>query len=220
MAFKLPALPYPLDALEPTMSRETLEYHHGKHHQSYVDKLNKLVAGTELEERSLEELILNCKVGDIFNNAAQVWNHTFFWNCLSPSGGDEPDGKLGDVIGRQFGSFDNFQGQFSEAAAKLFGSGWVWLVRLGNGALSIESTPDGDNPLTEGHTPLLALDVWEHAYYIDYRNERPAFIKAFWTIVNWEFVASRFEAAGKVSAARATRVKAEGKGVGSSAPQG
>lgn len=188
MPFKLPKLPYHFDALEPVMSRETVELHYTKHHQGYIDKLNKLVEGTELEEKTLEELIVNIQAGDIYNNAAQAWNHEFFWNCMSPDGGGQPGGHVSEIIVRQFGSLDNFREEFTTAATSLFGSGWVWLARLKNGAFSIEKTQNANNPLTEGHTPLLTLDVWEHAYYVDYRNERKAFVKGFWDLVNWDFV--------------------------------
>lgn len=188
MPFKLPELPYDLEALAPAMSRETLEFHYGKHHQGYVDKLNKLVGDTDLERCSLEDLITNIKTGDIFNNAAQVWNHTFFWNCLTPDGGGKPIGKIQPQIERQFGSFENFRDQFATAAVGLFGSGWLWLTRLANGALSIEATKNADNPLTHGHKPLLTLDVWEHAYYIDYRNDRGRFVHNYWDLVDWDFV--------------------------------
>jgi Fe-Mn family superoxide dismutase len=195
MPFKLPDLPFAPDALAPVMSRETIELHYGKHHKGYVDKLNKLVRDTDLETKSLEELIVNIQAGDIFNNAAQTWNHTFFWRSLTPSGAGLPEGKLKETLERQYGAVDTFKDQFSEAAATLFGSGWVWLVRLANGALSIEKTHNAENPLAYGHTALLTLDVWEHAYYVDYRNDRAAFVKAFWDIVDWAQVDARFEKA-------------------------
>ncbi len=187
MAFKLPELPYAKDALAPHISAETLEYHYGKHHQTYVDNLNKLVAGTPNETKSLEDLIKTTE-GGIFNNAAQVWNHTFYWYCLKPKAGGEPKGKIGDAIKKQFGSFDAFKEQFSEAAKTQFGSGWAWLVKKADGTLAIEKTGNAGNPMTSGHKPLLTCDVWEHAYYIDYRNARPKYIDAFWALVNWDFV--------------------------------
>ncbi len=186
---KLPDLPYPKNALAPHMSAETLEFHHDKHHAAYVTNLNKMVPGTEFENASLEDIIRKA-AGPIFNNGAQVWNHTFFWNCLSPKGGGEPTGKLADAINRQFGSFAEFKQKFSAAAVSQFGSGWGWLVRGPDGTLSIEATSNAANPLREGRTPLLTCDVWEHAYYIDYRNRRPDFVGAFWNVVNWDYVAS------------------------------
>ena len=191
MTFKLPELPYALDALAPIMSRETLEYHYGKHHQRYVDNLNKLVAGTDLEHKSLEDIIKASKSGGTFNNAAQVWNHTFFFRSLTPHG-TKISGKAKDSIEKQWGSFDKFKAEFSEAAVGLFGSGWVWLTQLANGTLAIEKTKDAETPLTSGHKPLLTLDVWEHAYYIDYRNDRARFINSWWDIVNWDFVNKQF----------------------------
>lgn len=188
MAFELPPLPYPHDALQPHMSRETLEYHHDKHHKTYVDNLNKLIPGTEFEKMDLETIIKKSS-GGVFNNAAQVWNHTFFWNCLSPKGGGQPTGALLEAITRDFGSFDAFKEKFSDASIKQFGSGWGWLVKNKEGRLEITSTSNANNPLTEGQTPLLTCDVWEHAYYIDYRNKRPDFLGAFWKLVNWDFVA-------------------------------
>lgn len=185
MTFKLPELPYSMDALAPVMSRETLEFHYGKHHQRYVDNLNKLVAGTEHENKSLEDIIKATKTGGIFNNAAQVWNHTFFWNGMTPKGGGTPSGKIKDAIDKQWGSFDKFKGEFSDAAVALFGSGWVWLVKKSDGTLGIEKTSNAECPLTQGHKPLLTLDVWEHAYYIDYRNDRARFINSWWGLVNW-----------------------------------
>jgi Fe-Mn family superoxide dismutase len=192
MAFELPALPFAPDALKPHMSAETLEYHHGKHHKAYVDNLNKLVPGTEFEKMNLEEIIKKSS-GPIFNNAAQVWNHTFFWNCLSPKGGGEPSGDLADAIKRDFGSFQAFREKFSDTSVKQFGSGWGWLVKNKAGKLEILSTSNAATPMTEGHTPLLTCDVWEHAYYIDYRNRRPDFLAAFWNIVNWNFVATNMK---------------------------
>ncbi|CEK12121.1 superoxide dismutase [Fe] [Legionella hackeliae] len=189
MAITLPQLPYAMDALEPHISKETLEYHYGKHHSAYVTNLNKLIPGTEFENLSLEDIIKKSS-GGIFNNAAQVWNHTFYWHCLSPNGGGEPTGKIGDAIGKHFGSFEKFKEEFSQVAATTFGSGWAWLVQDKNSSLKIINTSNAGTPMTEGLQALLTCDVWEHAYYIDYRNVRPDYIKAFWSLVNWEFVAS------------------------------
>ncbi len=191
MAHQLPPLPFAQDALEPTISSETLEYHYGKHHQAYVTNLNNLIAGGEFENASLEEIIGKAS-GGIFNNAAQVWNHTFYWNCLSPSGGGEPAGALADAIAAAFGSFEEFKKQFSASAAGNFGSGWTWLVKNKDGALEIVNTSNAANPMTDGKTPLLTVDVWEHAYYIDYRNARPKYLEQIWGIINWEFVAGNF----------------------------
>lgn len=188
MPFEIPVLPYSLDALSPTMSPETLECHYGKHHQGYANALNKLVGDTELAHCTLEELIINIKTGDIFNNAAQIWNHTFFWNCLTPNGGGKPLGKVADQIERQFGGFANFRDQFATTAVSHFGSGWIWLTRLANGALSVETTKNADCPLVHGHKPLLTLDVWEHAYYLDYRHDRSRYVYGFWDLVDWDFV--------------------------------
>ena len=191
MAFELPPLPYEKNALEPHMSAETLDFHHGKHHNTYVTNLNNLVPGTEYEGKDLETIIKTSS-GGIFNNAAQVWNHTFFWNCLSPNGGGEPTGELAEAINKAFGSLENFKEEFSKASVTTFGSGWGWLVKKSDGSLAVVSTSNANNPMTEGHTPLLTCDVWEHAYYIDYRNARPKFVEAFWNIVNWDFVAKNF----------------------------
>jgi superoxide dismutase, Fe-Mn family len=191
MAFELPALPYSKDALMPHMSPETLEYHHGKHHKAYVDNLNKLIPGTEFENLDLEAIIKKSS-GPVFNNAAQVWNHTFFWNCLSPKGGGEPTGELAEAINRDFGSFNAFKEKFTETSVKHFASGWGWLVKSKSGKLEVISTANAQTPMTEGHTALLTCDVWEHAYYIDYRNRRPDFVGAFWSLVNWDFVAKNF----------------------------
>lgn len=185
---KLPELPYSKNALEPHISEETLEYHYGKHHATYVDKLNKQVAGTEFESASLEDIIKQA-TGGIFNNGAQVWNHTFYWNCLSPEGGGEPEGDLADAINTTFNSFDEFKDRFSDAAANNFGSGWTWLIKKPDGQLEIVNTSNAANPMTDGKHPILTCDVWEHAYYIDYRNARPKYIEAFWNLVNWDFVA-------------------------------
>ncbi|MGH1468212.1 MAG: superoxide dismutase [Bdellovibrionales bacterium] len=187
MAFQLPELPYSKDALAPHISAETLEYHYGKHHAGYVTKLNAAVEGTELAELSLEEVIKKSE-GGVFNNAAQVWNHTFYWNSLSPNGGGEPTGELAQTITTAFGSFIEFKDQFSKAAAGQFGSGWAWLVKTEAGKLEITTTANAGTPLTENVTPLLTCDVWEHAYYIDYRNARPKYIESFWSLVNWDFV--------------------------------
>lgn len=189
MTFTLPPLPYAMDALAPHISKETLEYHYGKHHNAYVVNLNKLIPGTEFENLSLEDIIKKSS-GGIFNNAAQVWNHTFYWHCLSPNGGGEPTGKLGDAINKYFGSFETFKEQFSQTAATTFGSGWAWLVQDKDGSLKIISTSNAGTPMTEGLQAMLTCDVWEHAYYIDYRNARPDYIKSFWALVNWDFVAS------------------------------
>ncbi len=188
MKHELPALPYAKNALEPHISQETLEFHHGKHHQTYVDKLNGLIPGTEFENASLEEIIKKAD-GGVFNNGAQVWNHTFFWHCMSPNGGGSPSGELADAIDKAFGSFDAFKEQFSTSAVNNFGSGWTWLVKKGDGSLAIVNTSNAGNPIRDGMTPLLTCDVWEHAYYIDYRNARPKFLEAFWNIVDWGFVA-------------------------------
>ncbi|ART79120.1 superoxide dismutase [Fe] [Oceanisphaera avium] len=191
MAFELPALPYAKDALEPHISAETLEYHYGKHHQSYVTNLNNLVPGTEFEGKSLEEIIKS-SAGGVFNNAAQIWNHTFYWHCLSPNGGGEPTGALADAINAAFGSFDAFKEEFTKSCVTNFGSGWTWLVKNADGSVAIANTSNAGCPLTGDATPLLTCDVWEHAYYIDYRNVRPDYVKAFWSLVNWEFAAENF----------------------------
>ncbi|EOD54460.1 superoxide dismutase [Fe] [Aeromonas molluscorum] len=194
MAFELPALPYAINALEPHISQETLEYHHGKHHNTYVVNLNNLVPGTEFEGKSLEEII-KTSTGGIFNNAAQIWNHTFYWHCLSPNGGNEPTGALADAIAKQFGSFAEFKDAFTKSAIGNFGSSWTWLVKKADGTLAIVNTSNAGCPLTEaGTTPLLTVDLWEHAYYIDFRNMRPKYMETFWTLVNWEFVAKNLAA--------------------------
>lgn len=187
MSFTLPKLPYAMDALVPYISQETLEYHYEKHHNAYVVNLNKLVTNTNFETMSLEEVIKQSS-GPIFNNAAQVWNHTFYWHCLSPNGGGEPAGKLAEAINSAFGSFAAFKEQFSQTAISTFGSGWAWLVQDQQGHLKIISTSNAGTPMTEGLTPLLTCDVWEHAYYIDYRNLRIDYVSAFWNLVHWEFV--------------------------------
>ena len=189
MAFTLPALPYALDALEPHISKETLEFHYGKHHQTYVTNLNNLVAGTEQESASLEDVVRSSS-GGVFNNAAQVWNHTFYWNSLSPKGGGEPTGALLDAINAKWGSVAAFKDAFSKSAAGNFGSGWTWLVKKADGTLDIVNTSNAATPLTTSDIPLLTCDVWEHAYYIDYRNARPKYLESFLNLVNWEFAAA------------------------------
>jgi Fe-Mn family superoxide dismutase len=191
MSFELPPLPYDKNALEPHISAETLDFHYGKHHQTYVTKLNGLVPGTEFEGKSLEDIV-KASSGGVFNNAAQIWNHTFYWNSLSPNGGGEPAGALADAISAKWGSYDKFVEDFSTQAANNFGSGWTWLVKNSAGELEIMNTSNAGCPLTEGVTPLLTCDVWEHAYYIDYRNARPKYLEAFWNLVNWEFAASNY----------------------------
>ncbi len=191
MIHQLPTLPYALDALAPHISKETLEYHYGKHHKTYVDNLNKLIPGTEFENKSLEDII-KTSTGGIFNNAAQVWNHTFYWLCLAPNAGGEPTGAVAEAIHAEFGSFAAFKEKFSTTAATTFGSGWAWLVKNKEGKLEIISTSNAATPLTTDNTPLLTCDVWEHAYYIDYRNARVQYIEHFWNLVNWEFVAKNF----------------------------
>ncbi len=193
MAFELPALPYGSNRLIPYISEETLEFHHGKHHQTYVTNLNNLVPGTEYDGLSLEEIILKSS-GPIFNNAAQVWNHTFYWNSLIPNGGGAPTGELAEKINTTFGSFEKFKEEFTKTAVTTFGSGWAWLVKNADGSLALVSTSNAGCPLTTGQTPLLTCDVWEHAYYIDYRNARPAYLEAFWALVNWDFAAVNYNA--------------------------
>ena len=187
MEHTLPPLPYAPDALAPHISAETIDYHYGKHHQAYVTNLNNLVKGTEYEGKSLEEIIKTSS-GGLFNNAAQVWNHTFYWNCLKPAGGGEPTGKLADAINAAFGSFAQFKEKFTQTAMTTFGSGWAWLVQKPDGSLALSSTSNAACPLTGADTPLLTCDVWEHAYYVDYRNARAKYVEAFWALVNWEFV--------------------------------
>ena len=184
----LSELPYASDALEPYISAETIAYHHGRHHAAYVDKLNSLVAGTRFENATLEELIRDAD-GALFNNAAQVWNHDFYWKCLGPARGAVPGGGLGSAIREFFGGFDEFKAAFEAAAMSNFGSGWTWLVKSKDGVLEIVSTDDADNPMSGGYQPLLTCDVWEHAYYIDYRNGRAAYLESFWNLVDWDFVA-------------------------------
>ena len=189
MEHKLPQLPYAMDALQPHISKETLEFHYGKHHQTYVTNLNNLIKGTEFESMSLENIVLKSSAG-MFNNAAQVWNHSFYWSCLSPKGGGQPSGALAEAINKKFGSFDEFKKQFTQTAVGTFGSGWAWLVKNADGSLDLVSTSNAQTPLTQaGKKPLLTCDVWEHAYYVDYRNRRPDYVAAFWNLVNWEFVA-------------------------------
>jgi Fe-Mn family superoxide dismutase len=192
MAFQLPELPYRKNALEPYISAETLDYHHGKHHQGYVNKTNKLVQETEYEGMELEDIIKQAPAGTLYNNAAQVWNHTFYWHCMRPEGGGEPSGKIADAIHEQFGSFEAFRDQFTQSATTHFGSGWTWLVLNGD-QLEVYSTPNADNPISEGKTPLLTCDVWEHAYYIDTRNDKGKYVNNFWQLVNWEFVNNQYQ---------------------------
>ena len=189
MAIELPPLPYERNALEPHISAETLEYHYGKHHKTYVDNLNKMIEGTEFADMPLEEIVRKSQ-GGMFNNAAQVWNHTFYWNCLSPNGGGEPTGKVAEAINKAFGDFASFKDEFTKLSIGTFGSGWGWLVQRPDGALALVSTSNANTPLTGEDTALLTCDVWEHAYYIDYRNARPKYVEAFWNLVNWDFVAS------------------------------
>ena len=188
MAFELPPLPYAIDALAPTISKETLEYHYGKHHQTYVTNLNNLIAGTEFESASLEDIIKKSS-GGVFNNAAQVWNHTFYWNSLSPNGGGEPSGKLAEAINAKWGGVAAFKEAFNKSAAGNFGSGWTWLVKKPDGSLDIVNASNAATPLTTADVPLLTCDVWEHAYYIDYRNARPKYLENFWNLANWDFAA-------------------------------
>lgn len=190
MNFELPKLPFTDEALAPVISKQTIDFHYGKHHQTYVTNLNKLIVGTEFENATLEDIIKKAS-GGIFNNAAQVWNHTFYWNCIKPNGGGEPTGKLLDEIKKNFGSFEAFKEKFSAAATTLFGSGWAWLVKKADGRLEIVQESNAGNPMRNGDIPILTIDVWEHAYYLDYQNRRPDYIAAFWNIINWEAVAGR-----------------------------
>ena len=192
MAHTLPDLPYEKNALEPHISAETLEFYHDKHHQTYVTNLNNLIKDTEFADMSLEDTIKKSS-GGMFNNAAQIWNHTFYWNCLSPNGGGEPTGALADAINSTFGSFAEFKEKFSATSITTFGSGWGWLVKNADGSLALVSASNAGCPLTDGQTPILTCDVWEHAYYVDYRNARPKYVEAFWNIVNWEFASKNFE---------------------------
>lgn len=192
-AHQLPDLPYSLDALEPYISKETLKYHHGKHHAGYIKKLNNAIEGTEYSDKSLEQIIATAE-GSVFNNAAQVWNHTFYWQCLGPAAAAEPQNEIGRAIERDFASLDDFKQRFTAAATSLFGSGWTWLVINQKGELEIVNTENADTPLRYGQVPLLTCDVWEHAYYLDYQNARPDYLQAFWKLVNWEFVNTQFTA--------------------------
>jgi superoxide dismutase, Fe-Mn family len=187
MEHKLPPLPFSEDALTPTISKETIQYHYGKHHAAYVTNLNKLIAGTEFEEQTLDEIVQRA-TGGIFNNAAQAWNHAFYWQCLSPAGGGEPRGAVLDVLAKQFGSFAGFKEEFTKSIMATFGSGWVWLVKNADGKLAIESMGNAGTPLKDRRKALLTCDVWEHAYYIDYRNNRAGYVEGFWKLVNWKFV--------------------------------
>lgn len=191
MEHTLPALPYAMDALQPHISKETLEYHYGKHHQAYVTNLNNLIKGTEFESATLEEIIKKSS-GGVFNNAAQVWNHTFYWNGLKPNGGGAPSGALADAINAKWGSFDNFKAEFTKSCVGNFGSGWTWLVKKADGSVDIANTSNAATPLTGADKPLLTCDVWEHAYYVDYRNARPKYVEAFWSLANWDFAAKNF----------------------------
>jgi Fe-Mn family superoxide dismutase len=193
MTIELPALPYAKDALAPHISEETLEFHYGKHHQTYVTNLNNLIAGTSFEDASLESIVTRSE-GGMFNNAAQIWNHTFYWNSLSPNGGGEPGDALADAIIAKFGSFAEFKAEFTKCAVTTFGSGWAWLVKNADGSIDLVSTSNAATPLTDGQVPLLTCDVWEHAYYIDYRNARPKYLEAFWALVNWDFASANFSA--------------------------
>jgi Fe-Mn family superoxide dismutase len=188
MEHTLPPLPYALDALAPHISKETLEFHHGKHHQAYVTNLNNLIKGTEFEKLSLEDIVRKSS-GGVFNNAAQIWNHTFYWNSLSPTGGGAPAGKLAEAIDRKWGSFDAFKDAFTKSAVGNFGSSWTWLVKKADGSLDIVNTSNAATPITGADVPLLTCDLWEHAYYIDYRNRRPDYLGAFWKLANWSFAA-------------------------------
>jgi Fe-Mn family superoxide dismutase len=191
MEHTLPPLPYAMDALQPHISKETLEFHYGKHHQAYVTNLNNLIKGTEFENLSLEEIVKKSS-GGVFNNAAQVWNHTFYWNCMAPNAGGAPTGALADAINAKFGSFDNFKAEFTKSCVGNFGSGWTWLVKKADGSVEIVNTSNAATPLTGADKPLLTCDVWEHAYYVDYRNARPKYVEMFWNLVNWDFVAKQF----------------------------
>ncbi len=193
MQHELPPLPYAMNALEPHISRETLEFHYGKHHQTYVTNLNKLIKDTEYENMPLEQIVRKSQ-GGIFNNSAQVWNHTFFWHSMSPNGGGKPTGQLQQKIDEKFGSLEEFREKFSAAAVAVFGAGWAWLVKHPDGSIGIDTTSNAMTPLTSDNTPLLTLDVWEHAYYIDYRNKRPDFVAAYWNLVNWDFAARNYAA--------------------------
>jgi len=190
MKHELPDLPYAHNALEPHISAETLEFHHDKHHNAYVTNLNNMIEGTEFADKSLEEIVTSAPAGGVFNNAAQVWNHTFYFNCMGPNAGGAPTGKVADAIDAAFGSFDAFKEKFSASAVGNFGSGWTWLVQNSDGSVEIANTTAAGCPLTDGKTPVLTIDVWEHAYYVDKRNARPAYVADFWNLVNWDFVNS------------------------------
>ena len=192
MEHKLPELPYDKNALAPHISAETLEFHHGKHHATYITNLNNLIKGTEFEKMSLEGIVRKAGPGGLFNNAAQVWNHTFYWNCLAPNAGGQPSGPLADAINSTFGSFAEFKEKFSQTSITTFGSGWGWLVKNSGGGLELASASNAGCPLTDGKTPILTCDVWEHAYYIDYRNARPKYLEGFWNLVNWDFASRNF----------------------------
>ena len=194
MAIELPALPYDRTALEPHISGETIDFHYGKHHKAYVDNLNKLIEGTEFADQPLESIIKKSQ-GGVFNNAAQVWNHTFYWNCLSPNGGGAPSGKLAELINAAFGDFEKFKEEFTKTAIGTFGSGWGWLVQKKDGSVGLVSTSNAATPLTGEDTPLLTIDVWEHAYYLSYQSRRADYLKAWWNTVNWKVVSDRFSAA-------------------------
>jgi Fe-Mn family superoxide dismutase len=191
MEHTLPQLPYALDALSPFISKETLEFHYGKHHQTYVTNLNNLIKGTEFEAASLEDIVKK-SVGGVFNNAAQVWNHTFYWNSMKPNGGGAPTGALADAINAKWGSFEKFKEEFTKCAVGTFGSGWAWLVKKADGTLDLVSTSNAGTPLTTDVTPLMTCDVWEHAYYVDTRNARPKYVENFWNVVNWDFASKNF----------------------------
>lgn len=191
MEHTLPPLPYPKEALEPHISRETLEFHYGKHHQAYVTNLNNLIKGTEFESASLEDIVRKSS-GGVFNNAAQVWNHTFYWNCMSPDGGGAPSGTLAEAINAKFGSYDQFKEAFTKSGIGNFGSGWTWLVKKPDGSVDIVNTSNAGSPITGNDKPLMTCDVWEHAYYVDYRNARPKYVEAFWNVVNWDFAAKNY----------------------------
>jgi len=190
MAIELPALPWAREALAPHISAETIDYHYGKHHQAYVTNLNNMIKGTEFENMDLVSIVKKSQ-GGMFNNAAQIWNHTFYWNSLSPKGGGEPSGKLADAIKKAFGGFAQFKEEFTKTAVGTFGSGWGWLVQRADGSLGLVSTSNAATPITGADRPLLTCDVWEHAYYIDYRNARPKYVEAFWNLANWEFAAAQ-----------------------------
>ncbi|MES2832819.1 MAG: superoxide dismutase [Fe] [Pseudomonadota bacterium] len=191
MEHTLPPLPYAIDALAPHISKETLEYHYGKHHQTYVTNLNNLIKGSEFENAPLEDIVRKAS-GGVFNNAAQVWNHTFYWHCMTPAGAGAPSGALAAAIDAKYGSFDKFKEEFGKSCAGNFGSGWTWLVKKSDGGVDIVNTSNAATPLTGSDKPLLTCDVWEHAYYIDFRNARPKYVETFWKLVNWDFVAKNF----------------------------